>query len=494
MSAKKIYPKEMFGTPEVNILNDNVLSSVDYNYNVVDSQYREVATFSFSDLVEDYEDAKSYSNANNEVLYDGRKANYDLKIDRLYADKIVKTITKDAGSTQSGQIWASPLFYILKMEYYVDRPLDFNKFRVSYSIEDKVAKARNPISDNSQNVLTLRSQSSDSVISDSAIQYFSSENEVISYYDNYVLEAPLFGMPPCIIATDNKVVLYFALHYYSLNNYFTTTYDSYSYIVKSVNIRLANKCLEVSPISVDTNSQLVLQGNELIQEGTHFPSIPAVVDYVPHNASQNFTLGTGYSNDYLYLYFNSNTLNNPTEKPYDLWGGLTISARATSTVYGDYNIETVIGIIGEDDRNPYRDEYVRMYIERDPNNTNGLIFNCEVFDTTTNITFSELKLEYTYYTKAVITPEQEQLWKDIIPKEIANEYKNGKSTIRLTAVYDGTNEYPVGDLVIPMKSDTEPILKNVDGTEKQFEVTSSEIVYTGRAIQNLELVEYVEVE
>ena len=152
-----------------------------------------------------------------------------------------------------------------------------------------------------------------------------------------------------------------------------------------------------------------------------------------------------------------------------------------------------MGVIGEGESRHYKDEYVKMFVERDSNNKNGLIFNCEVFETTNSITFSQIKLQYVCYEKKVVTPEQEQLWKDVVPQNIANEYKNGKSTIRLTVVYDGTNEYPVGDLVIPMKTDSEPVLKNIDGSAKLFEVTSNEIVYTGKSVQNLELVEYVEV-
>lgn len=80
-----------------------------------------------------------------------------------------------------------------------------------------------------------------------------------------------------------------------------------------------------------------------------------------------------------------------------------------------------------------------------------------------------------------------------IANNIKQYYKNGKATIGLVCNYKGDNEYKVGDLVIPMKSNTEPILLDNDGDGKVFEVTSNEITYDGFGKQSLELVEKIPV-
>lgn len=81
---------------------------------------------------------------------------------------------------------------------------------------------------------------------------------------------------------------------------------------------------------------------------------------------------------------------------------------------------------------------------------------------------------------------------EYISEDIKLNYENGKATIKLTCVYNGENEYSVGDIVIPMKDRFNPVLSDAYGIEKMFEVTSSEISYTGRGKQILELVEVLD--
>lgn len=78
---------------------------------------------------------------------------------------------------------------------------------------------------------------------------------------------------------------------------------------------------------------------------------------------------------------------------------------------------------------------------------------------------------------------------EYISEDIKANYKNGKATMKLNCVYNGENEYHVGDIVVPMKDRFNPVLSDSDGSAKLFEITSSEISFAGRGTQILETVE-----
>lgn len=78
-----------------------------------------------------------------------------------------------------------------------------------------------------------------------------------------------------------------------------------------------------------------------------------------------------------------------------------------------------------------------------------------------------------------------------IAENIVANYNKGKATISMTVAYDGTNEYLIGEEVVPMRDAENPLLVREDNSDMSFIITSNEITYDGIGTQRLEMVEKV---
>lgn len=312
MAVKTIYPREIYGTPQVNILNDNVLESVDYSYNKTTMPYQTIGTIEFTGHI------SNTDNNNNIVSVTNVSENKTINPE-IYDVSIVRrpvTLPQVQEEVVFKQDFDISQYFCIVSE---SDPLTVGNPKMDFFIEF----------DPEHSGFSNTTEQADFSIALNSLYYYSN----IVYKDT------------------KKLTLENHLLFLSSDPYRPPDYSGaikWKYLLSEFSVDIKARCISTEQISVDTNSPLTLESNELIQDGTHF-----------------------------------------------------------------------------------------------------------------------------------VTPEQKRLWKDIVPQEIVKQYKNGKATMSLQAIYDGTNEYAVGDLVIPMKSDTEPVLKQPysEDYKEYFGLDDFKIVY-----------------
>ena len=338
MAIKVIPASEILQTPDVNILNDNVIKDVNYNYNKSTLEYKSLFNTTIKGMNAPETQLTFEFMGEPVVGYDGTSSKYsDASADNT-------NVTYLAGM----RIHEGGLFIQRKVVYAGDFNLpdgyDINGFKCDIEATELIYQFTHTEGDKSYPIMGTN----DYVSQNKAIKEITDTEEIYSQE----LTSGFFLINAYMIKNDNKISFYVTYPIYSYPDTETTRMDAA--ITKST-FNFKSLCIANENVSVDNNSQVDLQANELIQDGTK--------------------------------------INNAQISQY-------------------------------------------------------------------------------------------------IANNIKQYYKNGKATIGLVCNYKGDNEYKVGDLVIPMKSNTEPILLDEEGNGKIFEVTSNEITYDGFGKQSLELVEF----
>lgn len=256
--AKIIHASQMLETPQVNILNDNVIDSVNYSYNATTTPYKETGEFSFTGYIKVGE-PNIYNDNVKEVV---REVAYNPDIYDIETSSIKTTIIMPNTKLETTQY-----------NYYTT-------FKYKLNIAGKLIKPETLSASNARL---------------SYLKYFdhdgiSQEREDVDFSTPYSAYANL----TIVSYTKDEIICEIKVLTY-------TTADVYDNSQISSFYRLARYCdtftfdfvaetISTETIQIDNNSKVTLESNELITQDTKIAGIQ-ISEYISNNIKNYYENG-----------------------------------------------------------------------------------------------------------------------------------------------------------------------------------------------------------
>lgn len=456
MEVKKIYPREIYGTPQVNILNYNVLESVDYTYKDISFNYKQISDNYSKTLYEFPAPEKSATIEEQYVpLYSTSISQYKWNGDQTSNLTVIKDdIPKKYIDSSGDNIKAYDCFVSAE---FVNSDIGQERYyKLDYDFGDD-GRLSQFTENGSQVRYIIRRPYSSFVDMGQGIKFANSYDEVKQLFFNLDENGEIisskylqgYSTPAvCIVKNGDNYVLYVLFTKYVQDGI------NLSIIRPKISFSLSKYVINAKDVSIDTNSLLTLDSNELIQKDTGFKELTETSEYYDVFTKSEIFGDQQIENGARFTINLTDEINNGKWELKDFIK-MTVNytySDGSQSIDGSYSITDIDRYVNSSSY--YSPTNVMPFKIRYENSKWYLDFICSTGWLYGGVETFGIWVDYSYNVYEILD------WKDVVPQEIVKQYKNGKATMSLQALYDGTNEYAVGDLVIPMKTDTEPVLIN----------------------------------